>query len=43
MNKKHHLLTLAQAIQRDLDAEGISMPNNDWPTKINSVDSSIWY
>jgi hypothetical protein len=43
MNKKHVFLTPAEAIQRDLEADGTLWQSREWPTKINSVDSSIWY
>ena len=43
MNKKHFLLTPAQAIQYDLEAEGAPLPSHDWPTAINTADTSIWY
>ena len=43
MNKKHFLLSPAQAVQADLEAEGTPWLSREWPTKINSVDSSIWY
>ena len=43
MNKKHFLLTPAEAIQRDMEAEGAPLPSHGWPTKIETADSSIWY
>lgn len=43
MNKKHITVSPAQAVQRDLEAEGSSLPSGKWPTAINSVDSCIWY
>ena len=43
MNKKHNLPTPAQAVERDLEAEGSALPSRDWPTAINTADSSIWY
>lgn len=43
MKNKHFYLTPAEAIQRDLEANGTPWQGREWPTKINSVDSSIWY
>jgi hypothetical protein len=44
MNKKHNILTPAQAVQRDLEAEGSTLPSHDWPTDVMATaDTSIWY
>jgi len=46
MNKKHLTMPPAQAVRRDLEADGSSLLFSEWPTSIDTdhaVDSSIWY
>ena len=44
MNKKHLTMTPAQAVRRDLEAEGSALSSLDWPTDVMATaDTSIWY
>ena len=42
MDRKHLYPSTAQAVDMDLLAEGVSQ-GAEWPTAINTADSSIWY